>query len=120
MREFLEQEDMVALNTWEPAASGFTWQGGKGASTRVDYILQTRLRCDTNTRVSRVPEMRKRLRAMAGLEDNDHIPLRLQLRLRPWKEETCLPQEGYDYVSMTRSCITWDEKATYFAESAQE
>ena len=119
LREFLEQEDMIALNTWEPEASGITWQGGRNASTRVDYILQTRTDKEKHTRNSRVPEMRRRLRAMAGLEDNDHIPLRLHFRLRPWKEAANPRTDGYDHVSMARSCALWDDKATHFAKSAQ-
>ena len=121
MREFLEQQNMLALNTWDVRASGKTWTVGKSSKTRVDYILQTMNEYDERAKVCLAPAMRKMLRAAAGLEDGDHIPLRFCFRMKPWTNTRVRASNAtYGYAAMTRSCIMWDDKARIFTDRVRQ
>ena len=112
MREYLERTGMEAFNTWDPEACGHTWTGGKGATSRVDYMLQDVSFRDSTVSIHVAREFRRTLRGLVALEDNDHFPLRLRVRLKPWGGGR--PQQkanDYDRQAMTRSCLTWDIKA---------
>ena len=69
--------------------------------------------CRSSTVSIRVArEFRRTLRGLVSLEDNDHYPIRLQVRLQPWGGGRKEPRPGeYDRQEMVRSCLTWYEKA---------
>ena len=114
MREFLERENMVAVNTMHPGASGKTWYGGRKAATRVDYVLvdTTRIHPDDHAVLGR--ELHRRLRTLVSLEVMDHVPVAWNFTYAAW-DVVKSKAPSYDYESMVRSCVTWDDKATTFA-----
>ena len=75
MREFLEHENMVAVSTRVPNASGKTWFGGNGGATRVDYILVDQAMTCGVWEVWLSREIHRRLRTLVGLEVIDHVPI---------------------------------------------
>ena len=75
LREAAALHDWTVLNTWDPTASGKTWYGGKQCSTRVDYILTDIMGSHVSDQIIRSPGMHRRLRTLASLEVNDHVPL---------------------------------------------
>ena len=90
-----------------------------GGSTRVDYILVDALKIGPHDVASLSHDLHRRLRALAGLGYNDHIPLGWMFHYVPWE-----PKQGggetYDAEHMVRSCMTWDDKAIAFATNMQQ
>ena len=84
MREFLEEERMVAVNTWDRQAAGHTWTGGRKAKQRVDYILIDIDKFTTDVKSYRGVREQKNLRARAGLYVTDHIPVGVSMKIAPW------------------------------------
>ena len=115
MREFLEQNELMALNTWAERASGKTWRGGRGAATRVDYIMTEVGQMRPGDKVELLHDMHRILRCLAGLEVNDHTPLQWTFRYIKW-ERLPLRQAQYDAEQMVRSCVVWDRRATTYAD----
>ena len=119
MREFLERENMVATNTKCPMACGKTWSGGKGATTRVDYIIVDAPRLHVEDKIMLSSTFRRKLRTMACLEVNDHVPLGGKFRYRAPHRYT-RPPPPYDDEAIVRSCITWHEKAIAYSLKVNE
>ena len=71
MREFLERDNMVAVNTTSPRASGKTWHGGRKAATRGDYVLVDAARIHQGDYAVLGRELHRRLRTLVGLEIMD-------------------------------------------------
>ena len=118
MREFLEFNDMVAVSTCQAQASSKTWYRGKNVSTRVDYILVDRTRMSGGDTATLSREMHRRLRALVGLDFNDHVPLLWRYSYQSWQIPDCKAVK-YDAEAMVRSCLTWDDKALQYASSMQ-
>ena len=108
-REYLEVNDMVAVNTRQKGSAGKTWFGGKGCSTRVDYIAVSTSVYKETDRVIVSHEKHRRLRCLVGLEVFDHVPMCYQFKLSPWKTDK-QDQVLFDAAGMVRSCITGDDK----------
>ena len=59
-------------------------------------------------------ELHRRLRTLISLEVMDHLPVAWTFTYSSW-DATKARAQGYDYEAMVRSCITWDDKATEYA-----
>ena len=86
LRELCEKFRMVAVNTTQSQPSGKTWFGGKGYSSRVDYILVSEDRIGASDRAILSHEMHRRLKTLVGLDVRDHVPLCWDFQYAPWTQ----------------------------------
>ena len=112
MREFLEHHDMVAVNTWDSASSGWTWKSSdQKVKHRVDYVLVDRGWMEEGGQAIADYGRHRRLRDAVGRHYYDHVPVGWKCKVQPWEPAVRKDHDRIDITSMSRSCIRSDEKA---------